>query len=943
MQQSNRNAAPTSTVRFRAVGVFLTISAVMLAGQSAWAACTPQAAGQPSLSANCTGSTLNQGGGAPGTNADVNGYGTGAEDGTVTVVSGASVTGTPAGSRGIYLGRGTVINSAGATITGDRAGIGTGGTDPLAVTNSGSITSAGFGVEGLGQLTVTNNAGGVITGAAFGVAGDNSLNLANYGTITGTNSVSTGATAFTTATVTNYASGRIAGGVFGLSVNQAATVVNFGSIAGTNSLSGPGNAGTGMKIGASSTVVNNAGASITGASAGILTLGAGASIYNAGTISGQVNGISATSGGGFPLGGGLSIFNAGTIAGEFGPAIQFAGTGNTLTLAPGSGISGAAIGTGNDTFQLGGSGTATFDVSQLAATAQYRGFSTMNKIDDSRWTLTGKSTFTGPINVNGGLLAVNGDVSSATAVVVNAGGTLGGTGTLPATFVNGGTLAPGNSIGALTVAGKLSFTAASTYLIEVSPSGADRTNVIGPASLGGATVHAAFGPGSYISKQYTILSASDGVSGTFGAFDTNLSPNLSAGLSYDADDVYLNLVLHFAIPGGLNANQQKVGNALTNFFDTNGSIPVVFGTLTPAGLTQASGETAVGSQQATFNAMNEFMGVLTDPFIAGRGETVTSSGASFFATDEAGHRLPGPERDAYAAMSTKAPVAQVYDPRWSVWGAGFGGTQNTDGNASLGSNNTASSLAAVAGGADYHFSPNTVAGFALAGGGTSFSVDNGGTGRSDLFQAGAFVRHQMGAAYILGAAAYGLQDITTDRTVTIAGADRLHADFRANAYSGRLEGGYRVVTPWLGGVGITPYAAGQFTTFDLPAYAESVLSGTPAFALTYAAKSVTDSRSELGVRGDKSFAMSNALLTLRGRLAWAHDFNSDRSIAATFQSLPGASFVVNGAAQPHDSALTTASAEVKWMNGWSAAATFEGEFADTVRSYAGKGVVRYSW
>ena len=147
---------------------------------------------------------------------------------------------------------------------------------------------------------------------------------------------------------------------------------------------------------------------------------------------------------------------------------------------------------------------------------------------------------------------------------------------------------------------------------------------------------------------------------------------------------------------------------------------------------------------------------------------------------------------------------------------------------------------------------------------------------------------------------------------------------------------------WLGGIGLTPYAAAQFTTFDLPAYAEQAQVGTPAFALAYAAKAVTDSRSELGVRSDKSFAVHDAMLTLRGRLAWAHDFNLDRSIGATFQALPGASFVVNGAAQPHDSALTSASAEVRWMNGWSAAATFEGEFADTVRSYAGKGVVRYS-
>jgi outer membrane autotransporter protein len=191
--------------------------------------------------------------------------------------------------------------------------------------------------------------------------------------------------------------------------------------------------------------------------------------------------------------------------------------------------------------------------------------------------------------------------------------------------------------------------------------------------------------------------------------------------------------------------------------------------------------------------------------------------------------------------------------------------------------------------------------------------------------------------------AYGWQDVTTDRTVTIAGVDQLRAKFNANAFSGRVEGGYRFVAPWMNGVGITPYAAGQFTTFDLPAYAEQAIVGANTFALGYAAKDVTASRSELGARTDKSYAMQDSILTLRGRFAWAHDFNTDRNIAATFQTLPGASFVVNGAAQAHDAALTTASAEMKWRNGFSLAATFEGEFSDVTRSYAGKGVVRYAW
>jgi len=278
-----------------------------------------------------------------------------------------------------------------------------------------------------------------------------------------------------------------------------------------------------------------------------------------------------------------------------------------------------------------------------------------------------------------------------------------------------------------------------------------------------------------------------------------------------------------------------------------------------------------------------------------------------------------------------------------VWAAGFGGSQTTDGNVAVGSNDTTSRLGAVAVGADYLLSPHTIAGFALAGGGTNFSVANGGTGRSDLFQAGAFIRHTAGAAYLTGALAYGWQDITTDRTLTIAGIDRLRAQFNANAWSGRIEGGYRFIAPWVGGIGITPYAAGQFTTFDLPAYAEQVVSGANTFALAYAAKTVTATRSELGLRTDKSFAMADGVLTLRGRAAWAHDFNTDRNIGATFQTLPGASFVVNGAAQASDAALVTASAEKKWLNGWSAAATFEGEFSQVTASYAGKGVVRYSW
>ena len=71
---------------------------------------------------------------------------------------------------------------------------------------------------------------------------------------------------------------------------------------------------------------------------------------------------------------------------------------------------------------------------------------------------------------------MNGSIASS-ALTVNAGGTIGGTGIIGNTTINGGTLSPGNSIGTLTVQGNLVMASAAAYIVEVSPTAADRTNV----------------------------------------------------------------------------------------------------------------------------------------------------------------------------------------------------------------------------------------------------------------------------------------------------------------------------------------------------------------------------------------------------------------------------------------------------------------------------------
>jgi autotransporter-associated beta strand protein len=245
-------------------------------------------------------------------------------------------------------------------------------------------------------------------------------------------------------------------------------------------------------------------------------------------------------------------------------------------------------------------------------------------------TLAGINLYTGPTFVLGGTLSVNGSIASS-PVLVGPSGTLGGNGTVGPTLIfAGGALSPGNSIGTLTVSGNLVFAAASLYMVELQGAAADRTNVTGTATLAGTVLVSPLS-GS-LARNYTILSAAGGLTGTFNAI---AAPALfNASLGYTPTDVQLNLRSTIGQIAGLTRNEAAVAAALDSAFNTSGlTLASLFGlsrAQLPAAMDMLSGEGVSGTQETAFGAASMFNSIMMDQGAFWRNrDTVDVNGITF--------------------------------------------------------------------------------------------------------------------------------------------------------------------------------------------------------------------------------------------------------------------------------------------------------------------------
>jgi outer membrane autotransporter protein len=564
--------------------------------------------------------------------------------------------------------------------------------------------------------------------------------------------------------------------------------------------------------------------------------------------------------------------------------------------------------------------------------------------------LTAVNTYSGPTLVNAGTLSVNGSIASS-QVFVNFGGTLGGNGTVgPTTILAGGTLSPGNSVGTLIVNGNLVFTAASLYMVEVEGNTADRTNVSGTATLAGTV--GVVNLGGTLARSYTILSAAGGRSGTFDSIAAvNLPAFLIATLAYTPTDVQLNLSSGIGQISGLTRNQSAVAAALDNSFNSGGgTLPALFGlarSQLPAALDMLSGEGVSGTQETAFGAAGMFTSIMMDQGSFWRnGEAVDVNGVTFGAEPLSYASAKKPKRDhpAFKSLLTKEPP--MVQPRWRAWLTGFDGTAKLAGEAGIGSADLSHNTGGLAGGLDYNFAPDLLAGIAFGGSSSNFSVrDRITSGHLDAAHFGGYGVKTWGWLYAAGALSFSTFRNSTTRTIAgIGPTETTTGSFGSNLLSGRLEVGTKQV---FGRFAVTPFAAVQFAELWQNGFTETnpVPAGAPGpLGLTFGSTHASSLPTFVGAQFDTRFVFGNGMaLSPYARLSWVHEFHPDRAINAVFIALPAAAFTVDGPRAARDAVRIDAGGKLAIASNAWLFASFDGEFSSRSQSYAGKGGARIAW
>jgi outer membrane autotransporter protein len=580
------------------------------------------------------------------------------------------------------------------------------------------------------------------------------------------------------------------------------------------------------------------------------------------------------------------------------------------------------IGTGGKTGAIAGDvaiggATLAFDRSNdFSFGGDISGTGTLRQIGSGKTELTGDSSgFDGVISVENGILAVNGKLGGSLNIEPHA--RVQGTGTVGDLIAEpGGTVAPGNSIGTLNVAGDVGFSAGSTYQVEVNAAGqSDLIAASGAAGIKGGAVDVLAGSGNYApSIRYTILTAEGGVNGTFDSVSSDFA-FLAPTLTYDADNVYLEIDrngIDFDSIGG-TPNERAAARGVESL-DPHSAI---YGAVLPldipsarAAFDQLSGEIHASAQSVLIEDSRFVREAVNDRIRSAFGDRSAPS-VPVMAYGETG-------TDGGATAAIGHALTPTDGERLAAWGSIFGswGSFNGDGNVAGLDHSVGGFLTGIDGMVAENMRLGIMTGYSH----DSFQADaRGSSGESDNYHLGIYGGGQWRALGLRAGAAYTWHDISTGRSVAFPGfADSLDGDYRAGTFQMFGEAGYRVDTAT---ASFEPFANLAYVSLHTDGFTEK----GGAAALHGDSQTTDATFATLGVHASTGFDLGGIRAAARGTLGWRHAFG-DTTPDSILSFAGGSPFSIAGVPIARDAAVIEAELDFSVFRRAALGLSYNGQF-----------------
>jgi uncharacterized protein with beta-barrel porin domain len=558
-------------------------------------------------------------------------------------------------------------------------------------------------------------------------------------------------------------------------------------------------------------------------------------------------------------------------------------------------------------------------------------------------------------NKAGAVFVNNGTFNTSTTFTNN--GLFMGTGTTVGNVVNNGTIAPGNSIGTMTITGNFTSTPGSVYQVEINPKGeSDRLNVSGTATLNGGLVSVLAGSDVYgigFNKDYLILHALGGVNGTYGGVVSDLA-FLTPTLRHELNDVWLTMARNSTkfCDVANNSNQASVGCVLDQTHTSPDMINVL-NTLLGLNAAQArnaydqmSGYIHIAMVEATNYSFSRYINNLS-----GRMEGFGAGGASFA---NAGNILLA-SRDDVGSDAGSLLVAAVNSMNkegiggdvkkaspWGLWAKGYGNLGDREGN------DLSSKYDYRGGGIVIGFDRKIGERF-LIGVSTGYShtrVDMkelSENGTLSSYQGSVYGAYNAGALYVHGLVAYGYNRYDTARNISFGyGSGNIsrtaNATYAGNSLSGYVETGYRLP---IDSVSLIPMASLQAGSLWRSSFTEA---DAGALNLGVENEYATSLIGSLGFKLQKEFKMQNSTITPALRVRWLHEFaNNQYSMNAVFASDPVSTFNITGEGAKRDSGVVGFGLAWEIGRNLGLAMTYDVNISGDHTDHSGMIGLRYRW